>query len=378
MIKSDLFKKKELSFNDSIVNIITFGPGYGESIVVFLPGLGWGVIDSCTVKIKKKTYNPALEYLKSLGVKRLSFVILTHPHLDHYKGLEKIVQHYMGSIDRICYYAGEGLREYRTYLARKNIISEPGLKSLAFILRQFKEAKERGSNIVKISERTEIIRKNTYKGHEIEMLALSPSEDSVRTYCELLHEYIPKNDSSPITNLSDKDHNLVSSAIWCKIDDKIFIFGSDLENGFSKHSGWEGVLNNIDSPELSPCFVKIPHHGSPGAYHDAIWKKFSMKSKPISVVTPYNKSSSPRPDRETLDNISKHSESVFVTSSVKFENPKKLYKEIPIEASYGINSWSYLKYPQQIGYIKALYSPADNSTGEIILKKPAHQFAESE
>jgi len=301
-------------------------------------------------------------------------VILTHPHLDHYKGLSELVDHYLGNIDRICYYAGEGLREYRAYLAKKNILGEPGLKSLAFILTKFKEAKKHGANIVKISERTEIIRKKLFQGHNIEMIALSPSEDSINAYCQLLYDYIPTDNSSPIKSVSDRDHNLVSSSIWCKIDDKIFLFGSDLENGFSKYSGWNGVLNNIDSPELSPSFVKIPHHGSPNAFHKDAWQLFSQSGKPTSVVTPYNRTHKPRPDKTVLENIYGYSEAVYVTSMAKFENPKKLYKDIPLEISYGINSWSYIKYPQQVGYVKAVFSTENNSINKISVKKPAYKF----
>jgi len=375
MIDTNLFEDNKINFSNSLANIIVFGPGYGESIILFLPGLGWGIIDSCTVTFKKKTYNPALEYLKALNVKGLAFIILTHPHLDHYKGLAEIVDHYLGRIDRICYYSGEGLREYRAYLARKSILSEPGLKSLAFILDHFKKAKEHGANIVKISERTEIIRKREFGDHIIEMIALSPSEDSIKAYCEKLYDCIPNDDSSPIKNIKDRDQNLISTAIWCKIDDRTFIFGSDLENGFSIHSGWNGVLNNIDSPNLSSSFVKIPHHGSPNAYDEKLWKAICKLGKPNSVVTPFSSTKkSPLPNRDVLEKIKDYSKEVYITSQAKLEKPKKIYKDIPFENSYGIRSWYYIKYPQQVGFVKAIISTKDNSVDRILLNKPAYKF----
>ena len=70
-----------------LVSVTVFGPGFGESIVIYIPYLGWGIIDSCLYKVKGNTINPALEYLKSENVTHLSFLILTHPHRDHFQGL---------------------------------------------------------------------------------------------------------------------------------------------------------------------------------------------------------------------------------------------------------------------------------------------------
>jgi len=103
------------------VNVVVFGPGFGESIVLYVPNLGWGVIDSCTYKKKNVTINPALEFLKSLHVSSLAFVVLTHPHRDHFQGLGLIIDHFLGQIQRICYYSGEGIREYRLFLAKKHL-----------------------------------------------------------------------------------------------------------------------------------------------------------------------------------------------------------------------------------------------------------------
>jgi len=73
------------------------GPGYGEGIVVHLPGGHWGVIDCCKEKVKRKgskkeeDINPVLMFLKKNNVRKLDFVILTHPHFDHTKGLADII-----------------------------------------------------------------------------------------------------------------------------------------------------------------------------------------------------------------------------------------------------------------------------------------------
>lgn len=374
MIDSQLFKKEHLLFDNSSVNIIVFGPGYGESIVIYLPDLGWGIIDSCLINFKKRKYNPALEYLKQLNVDRLAFLILTHPHLDHYKGIEHILFHYSGAIDRIGYYSGEGLKEYASYLARKKILNEPGLKTFSDIFLLIEKAKKSGANIIKLSERKEVIRKGLYKNNTIEMISLSPSEDSEKKYIERLYKFIPKVKGASIKDLKDSEQNIISSAIWCEINNVRFIFGSDLENG-TNFSGWSGVLNNLDSPNLSATFVKIPHHGSPNAFNENIWKIFSNDSKvPVSVTTPYIKSRALRPDPVILKKISNYTKNIYVTSKFNFKSPQKIYNNVDLESGYGVIDWKYIKMPNQIGFVKTTIPLNNESEIKVVTKNPAYKY----
>ena len=41
------------------IELTFFGNGYGESIVIYIPKIGWGIIDSFTTKIKNKIINQA-------------------------------------------------------------------------------------------------------------------------------------------------------------------------------------------------------------------------------------------------------------------------------------------------------------------------------
>jgi hypothetical protein len=67
------------------LEVSIFGPGYGESIILHIPGIGWGVVDSCTKRINGISVILPLVYLSELQPPptKLAFVILTHPHEDH-------------------------------------------------------------------------------------------------------------------------------------------------------------------------------------------------------------------------------------------------------------------------------------------------------
>jgi glyoxylase-like metal-dependent hydrolase (beta-lactamase superfamily II) len=120
-----LFPKKHLSLpKQNELEICVFGPGYGESIVIHIPGIGWGVIDSCVGNANGESFVVPLQYLIEIlkpNFPKLAFVLLTHPHEDHYKGLDKVIDEYPGGSERICYYSGRSVRDLKVYIAQQKI-----------------------------------------------------------------------------------------------------------------------------------------------------------------------------------------------------------------------------------------------------------------
>ena len=73
--------------------------GHGDSIVIEYvrsDASVFGVVDSNT---SRNTDPPVLHKLAELGARTLSFVCITHPHADHYKGIYDLFKCYKGSIE---------------------------------------------------------------------------------------------------------------------------------------------------------------------------------------------------------------------------------------------------------------------------------------
>ena len=357
--------------DENTVRLVAFGPGFGESIALYIPEVGWGVIDSCLVKNNNKRLNPTLEYLKSNNVNQLAFLVLTHPHQDHYLGIDHIIKHYLGRIERVCYYSGQGIRKYRTYLAKNELLGERGIRQLANIFSEFEKAKNAGANIITISERTEIIRRNKFGQHYVEIVALSPSAESEDLYSDLLFGSIPKKDGDTFKLLPDSDHNLISAAIWCSIGNLRIILGSDVETGKNQKTGWIGILDNVDCPDLSSQLIKVSHHGSPNAFYKNAWEKHSSGTSPVAIITPYNRLKNPLPSEKGLRRIAKYSEIIGITSKPKYVKPKKVYDRSVIKKLHGIRDWKCLVEYGRAGCIIVDLSIGDG-TYKLTVDPPAH------
>jgi len=174
------------------IELTFFGPGYGESIVVHIPSLGWAAIDSCEFGRFGQRFVPPLQYLISQKAQRLAFLVLSHPHQDHYKGMEQIIDHYLGKIDRICRYQGDGVRELAGYLTNRGIKGTPGAKSFALVLKAIKKAVKNGAEFRHLSAMTQIVPSNiaSINGNnfEVEVLSLSPSAEDEESYVDILRK----------------------------------------------------------------------------------------------------------------------------------------------------------------------------------------------
>ena len=72
--------------------VVLFGPGYGESIVLHIGFGSWVIVDSCINDAGKPR---ALEYLESIGVnpaQGVELIVATHWHDDHIRGMAKLVE----------------------------------------------------------------------------------------------------------------------------------------------------------------------------------------------------------------------------------------------------------------------------------------------
>lgn len=70
------------------IAVHVFGGTMGESIVVEFPDGTCGVIDCHTQSGTNLEKNPVCCFLSQRRIKQLDFVCLTHPHDDHFSGLQ--------------------------------------------------------------------------------------------------------------------------------------------------------------------------------------------------------------------------------------------------------------------------------------------------
>jgi beta-lactamase superfamily II metal-dependent hydrolase len=76
------------------VNITILNVGHGDSIVLELitTTKTYCIVIDCNIFLNKKVYYPTSSFLKKRNIYNIDYLILTHPHRDHYSGLEVLLK----------------------------------------------------------------------------------------------------------------------------------------------------------------------------------------------------------------------------------------------------------------------------------------------
>lgn len=284
--------------------IIVFGKGYGESILINIGNNKYIVIDSF---INPETDNPiVLDYITSIGLDSSAIVgiICSHWDDDHIRGLssiaESVICHHCISIVVPILPSSADLKKLAFVL--ENNDNEGDYSTSEYIRLMNLVAKSDLITLKYAKDNTSLFSKelSSCEQDPASIISLSPSDSLVTKFIHSL--VVPSN--GQIRKNIDLSNNSVSIVllIRCIMDNTLL--GGDLENAYN---AWETIVSNYSF--YGKCHVfKIPHHGSINAYYDEVWK--NMMDCPISIVTRFNKSGLPR--AEVVSLIKKNSEKVFI------------------------------------------------------------------
>ena len=261
-----------VSLDGGQLYIFVFGPGYGESIAVRVPPDEWLVIDSCRVAKQAA----ALHVLRQYGGK-LSLLMLTHRHKDHYCGFVDLIG--WGEWSRI------GCNDWRVADAESVNSADPEDQLGKGLAQVFAEIQNQWRS-------RPTSRLVTRRG------ANCPLGDGV------LHILHPE-EAYASAHRHGEPNNLSAAAIleW---NGMRVLFGADVENPH-----WHGIAAH--HPNLAAhVIMKVPHHASREAQNDAFLRGNRGR---VWLVTPYNLNSGlPRfEDDQGMAILLEHEETVHLT-----------------------------------------------------------------
>ena len=297
------------------LEIVVFGPGVGESILLHLGENDWFVIDSC--KYPGDSTPAALQYLTWIGVDptvSVKRILATHWHDDHIKGL--------GDIVRACPNAKfamsgalEGEQFFQLVLeveASNKLVS--GSSSATEFAGILEELLRRGKRIAcpdfYAQDAMILFKEGGYRKSAF-VQALSPSSETVtHAMADVASRIMTIGGVRRFRHLSAND---LSVAVHVRVGELSLLLGGDLENTSDAAFGWKAVLVSPSLPIGKSQVFKIAHHGSPNADHKDVWSKL-LGTDPVSVVTPYTRLPQPLPSESDIKRIKQYTRNLLCTT----------------------------------------------------------------
>lgn len=215
------------------LQVLLLGPGFGESVVVRVPGEppGWMVVDSLLSDRRGEARCAPLEVLDDLGAEP-DLVLLTHAHADHAGGMASIVERF---------------RERASFGALQ--VGVDGVASAH--VRDAAQAAEAAAALRAVaqlpSDRRWDLHGEPRQLGEGTVTVVHPAQTR-------LDELLKMRSIGP---------NRISSAVLVEWRERSVLLGADLER-----PEWTLLAH---AERLCACDpVKVPHHGSAGAF-DRAW-----------------------------------------------------------------------------------------------------------
>lgn len=346
------------------VTLIGGTSGYGESILIHIGDGDWIVVDSC-VNAQTGDCVP-LTYLEELEVdvaEHLLYVICTHWHEDHIKGLSKIMEKCTSKTvfaiscsddrEKFVYellqdynYDGKSVKlqelTQSLKLAEANHIVVQRLKQNEFIFNrkgvQAYALSPSEKVVKKFEEELATAQKNYQKVLKqlLELKTKDPNtiedaqnleKDTIDSFKQLIKESIDEESIIEETEslLKYKDTKKIEPNDRCVTIQVTFnnhhiILGADLENHPSPNGmmGWMDVAASPSLNGVTSSLFKIPHHGSETGYCEYFLKKF-IKTDAVMKLTAWIRGDKVVPEKEMLLKYYNHSPNLYVSTTSMFK-----------------------------------------------------------
>jgi len=279
--------------------------GKGESVIVELPNGSWGVVDCYTRSIADDSKNLTIMFLRQHNVRSLEFVCITHPHADHYRGLNQLLKGFeVKYFWRFGAFIDRDLFKLTTYFEEAaidddNEEGDADQLTEAFHTAYYKHEKGYIKKIFRLHDDMRIYPLQAGPNPDFQISTIAPSADQITEYEKGLARCF---DSSGRLSheLSHQRHNDVSVALLIRYGETRVILCGDVEA-----AGWSETLELFRPEDLKAHGIKVSHHGSATGYTVDLWRYFSASGKRVhAVVAPFRQFGLPK--REALEHILSH------------------------------------------------------------------------
>lgn len=294
-----------------MLKIVFLDVGHGDSIIIEWIGEDGkdriGVIDCNLVQLEKRSpVNPVLNYVIRRGIKVLDFILLTHPHTDHYSGM----YHLITEMDKFGF-------SFKTFFHtsdynEKFIFSTVSSSDRDYLTLLFNKinalAKKNKIELESVRDRFESISLNK----DLELSFLAPTSRQINAYKNYVMDLDLK--TMKLKKKNNPRANRLSTIT--RIGDKKKNWNVLLTSDAPKASFKNIIKKSKLIGEL--LVIQIPHHGSKKNFELDFYDKTPLRKNTPGCISSGEKYN--HPSFEILPSLKAHGLDLMSTSGLNNKN----------------------------------------------------------
>lgn len=258
------------------------------------------VIDCNLLKTNR---NPVLEYIKKSDFLQIEFLLLTHPHYDHYSGMRELLEY--------CEQKGIIIKKFLHTSFQTPSYLKAAVKSVTAqneLIALFKKVRE-------LWKEKNIIEYQSYVTNENNPLELS-SDINLKFLAPSTSEFDKYNTQQRVFSDEENPQNN-AGANWLSTVIKIYssswylLLTSDCEKSVLKFLGIKKKGEFNSNLLLGQC----PHHGAKGSHNGSFWR-LRTKETNMPIVFSVGENSYNHPSDEVIDSFIKDNYRIYSTNKV--------------------------------------------------------------
>ena len=244
--------------------------------------------------------NPVLDYITKKEYKEIEYLILSHPHYDHFSGFLQVLKYSNENNIRVKYFLHTSAQT-PTFLqmASKSATSETELQNLFLYIKNNFEQMNMQVGAIQSESPNNIPLSSNYS-----ISILSPSQKELNNYISGAN--YPFNEENPHDN---PKANWLSTVLKINTITGYILLTSDVD---------KSSLIRIDKKlpkklQDNLLIAQSPHHGAKTNHNNSFWKK-RKRNKQTPIVFSVGTNSYNHPSKETISFFSKNDYKLFATN----------------------------------------------------------------
>jgi len=271
--------------------------------------------------------NPVLDYIIKSKYKTIDYLILSHPHLDHFSGFLPLIEYCKANSIKILYFL-HTCSQVPSFLesATKSAETERELQRLfIYLFRNYQSQSIKVATIQGDAPNSSIP-----LNKQLALKVLSPTLDELNKY--VWNAYYPFNEEESLDN---PKANWLSTIIKIESESWYVLLTSDADKSSLIR------IDKHESSELNKTLTigQIPHHGASGNHNNTFWKKRIRFDKTAMVVSS-GPNSYDHPSNQVINFFLKYGFILYSTSK-KFYSDSQIPNASIKELRENLNVFSY-------------------------------------